>query len=248
VWHPDPDRLTLAALPAEDPDLEVEAHLADCALCRSHVESLHRTVGLARDGGDTADDGQGPPERIWQAITQELAGPTPIDGRADPGPAEPDPGRRPERRSERRVAVLVAAAVLALAVGGLGGYLAGRVDADPEPGPVVARLAPIGGLDPGGSGQVSMLSAGDERRMVITLAGVGELPEGDYLEVWLLDPSATRLIALGGLTRDGDGYRGTFTVPSDIPLPGFPTVDVSVERWDGDPGHSGESVLRGTLP
>lgn len=227
MWHPDPDRLTLAALPAEEPDPEVVAHLGECALCRGQVESLRRTVGLARDGGDAADDGQGPPERVWRAITEELAADT-----------------RPQRRRRGPVLLVAAAAVLALVVGAVVGYLAGRAGGDPGPGPVVARLAPVGPADANGSGQVSMLADG---RMVVTLTGVDEPLDGGYLEVWLLDPATSRLVALGGLTRDGDGYRGTFTVPGDLPLAGYPTVDVSVESWDGDPGHSGRSVLRGEI-
>jgi hypothetical protein len=241
VSHPDPDRLVLAALPAEDPDPEVDAHLAGCALCRSYVDSLRRTVELARDGGDTADDGQGPPERVWRAITAELGDPDRLDlGPPDPAPV--DTGLL--HRARRRTVALVAAVVVALALAGLGGYLAGRVTDGPGDGSVVARLAPIGPADPNGSGQVVMLPDG---RMTITLSGVTTPPGGDYLEAWLLDPATARLIALGGLTRDGDGYRGTFTVPSDLPLSGYPTVDVSVESWDGDPGHSGRSVLRGEI-
>jgi hypothetical protein len=42
-------------------------------------------------------------------------------------------------------------------------------------------------------------------------------------------------------------YRGSFTVPDGLPLTVFGTVDVSIEQWDGDPGHSQRSVLRGQL-
>ena len=49
--HPDPEDLTLAALPAEPPDPAVAAHLAECATCRARVDELTRTVALARDGG-----------------------------------------------------------------------------------------------------------------------------------------------------------------------------------------------------
>jgi hypothetical protein len=76
---------------------------------------------------------------------------------------------------------------------------------------------------------------------------VGDVPDGDYLEVWLLDPDGTRLVSLGGLTRADGSYQGTFTVPAGLPFGEFNTVDVSVERWDGDPGHSKQSVLRGSL-
>ncbi len=243
VWHPDPDQLALAALPAEEPDPGVLAHLAACPLCAGQVASLRRTVELARAGGDVVDDGAGPPERVWQAITDELA----IAER----PVEADaPVRLAGRRrgwSRWRVAVPVAAAVLGLAVGLGIGYTASSAAADDQDVAVVALLVPIGDLDPRGGGQVEMVRTGDEERMQVSLQGVDDLPDGYYLEAWLLAPDGTRLVSLGGLTPADGGYRGTFTVPSGLPFAEFSTVDVSVEQWDGDPGHSKQSVLRGSL-
>ena len=63
-----------------------------------------------------------------------------------------------------------------------------------------------------------------------------------YLELWLLDPTATRLVSLGPLRADG-----LYDVPSGVDPGEFPVVDVSVEPVDGDPTHSGQSVLRGQL-
>ena len=37
--HPDAERLTLAALPAEQADPEVAAHLRQCAQCRAEVDA-----------------------------------------------------------------------------------------------------------------------------------------------------------------------------------------------------------------
>jgi hypothetical protein len=248
VWHPDPDQLTLAALPAEPPDPRVTAHLGECRLCHGQVESLRRTVELAQEGAAAVDDDAGPPERVWRAITDELA----LGGRpADPGPpvAVLPPARG--TRWWRRTAVPVAAAVLGVLAGTAIGYaVSGAADPQPPPGAVVAQLGPVGPLDPGGTGQVLMVSDGPEERMQVVLSGVDDLAGGDYLQVWLLDPVDARLVALGGLTPvpgEAGTYRGTFTVPPGLPLARYGTVDVSVERWDGDPGHSQLSVLRGAL-
>jgi anti-sigma-K factor RskA len=143
--------------------------------------------------------------------------------------------------------VPVAAAVLGLAVGLGVGYTASSTPPTDPDATVVALLVPIDDLDPRGAGQVEMVRAGGEEQMQVSLEGVGELSDGDYLEVWLLDPDGTRLVSLGGLTPVDGGYRGTFTVPSGLPFAEFSTVDVSVEQWDGDPGHSKQSVLRGSL-
>jgi hypothetical protein len=42
--HPDPERLALAALPAEPHDPALAAHLRSCARCRAEVDDLRRTV------------------------------------------------------------------------------------------------------------------------------------------------------------------------------------------------------------
>jgi len=64
----------------------------------------------------------------------------------------------------------------------------------------------------------------------------------DYLELWLIDPEVTKLVSLGPLRPDG-----RYEVPPGIDPRDFPVVDVSVEPVDGDPTHSGDSVLRGLL-
>jgi Anti-sigma-K factor rskA len=237
VWHPDPDQLTLAALPAERSDPRVVAHLDECALCRGQVDSLRRTVVLARDGADAVDDDSGPPDAVWRAIADELALEEP-----------PAPPRVPARRRRRRVLVPVAAAVVGLLAGVAVGYAV--FSGASGTGSVVARLDPFGPTDPGGSGRVSMVHDRDGERMDVTLTGVDDLAGGDYLQVWLLDPASARLVAMGGLAPvagEAGAYRGSFTVPVGLPLAAFGTVDVSIEKWDGDPGHSQRSVLRGQL-
>jgi hypothetical protein len=112
---------------------------------------------------------------------------------------------------------------------------------------VLARLGPASALDPAGAGEVAVVQAGAEMRMTVTASGVDDLGGGDYLEVWLLEPATGRMVAIGALARDGARYLGTFTVPAGLPVDAFAVVDVSAERWDGDPTHSRRSILRGPL-
>ena len=71
------------------------------------------------------------------------------------------------------------------------------------------------------------------------------LPVTDgFYEVWLLNSSADKLISLGTLGADD---VGSFPVPGDLDVATFPVVDVSREPLDGDPSHSADSVVRGTL-
>ena len=70
--HPSPEKLALAALPAEPVEPEVAAHLHTCRTCRGKVASLRHTVDTARDSTtDPATDPE-PPPRVWHAITAEL--------------------------------------------------------------------------------------------------------------------------------------------------------------------------------
>ena len=43
------------------------------------------------------------------------------------------------------------------------------------------------------------------------------------------------------------GGEVSLEVPSGVDLTEYPVVDVSVEPLDGDPSHSGVSVVRGRL-
>ncbi len=44
-----------------------------------------------------------------------------------------------------------------------------------------------------------------------------------------------------------DGASGTFTVPDGLDLSRYDLVDVSAEPYDGNPAHSGDSIIRGKL-
>ncbi|HEX5366505.1 MAG TPA: anti-sigma factor [Acidimicrobiales bacterium] len=60
--------------------------------------------------------------------------------------------------------------------------------------------------------------------------------------MWLIDEDVRGMVSLGPSRPDG-----RYAVPSGVDAGRFPVVDVSLEPPDGDPTHSGTSVLRGTL-
>ena len=80
------------------------------------------------------------------------------------------------------------------------------------------------------------------RDLVVDVSRLGDRT-GSFYEVWLIDASVQRMVPLGILR----GSEGRFVIPAGVDLGEYPVVDVSVQR-PGSPGHSGESVLRGTLP
>ncbi len=291
--HPDAERLTLAALPAEQADPEVAAHLQQCAQCRAEVDALRRTVELARAEG-MGEPLPIPPTRVWQAILDEIAddpagagaargatGRSATDRRSPRRPMDPTARRHrpaptaagPTGRSEngsgngsgdgpvrtepvalrrggpwwrRRLVGVAAAAVVGLGLGvGIGTGVSGSGE-EPEPAPVV-QLGPVGFADPTATGTAAMVDHDGDRRMVVELRGVTNLAGGDYLEAWLMDSTGSRLLPLGALARHGEEFRGEFTIPAGLPTGEYDRVDVSAERFDGDPGHSTVSLLRGDL-
>jgi hypothetical protein len=165
-----------------------------------------------------------------------------------PSPADDRPVERPEPASaevvplRRRVAPWVAAAAACgVVLGAAGGAWWASRDTAAEPATIAqAPLDPLPGWAATGSARVEQDAAGD-RTLVVTLDGTGT-DEG-YHEVWLIDRDVTRLVSLGVLT----GTEGRFAVPPNLDLDQFPVVDVSDEPLDGDPAHSGESIIRGVL-
>jgi hypothetical protein len=147
--------------------------------------------------------------------------------------------------------VAAVAALVALAAGvgiGLGVDALGGGAGEGQPSSsIVAQLQPIGPLDPAGSGTLTATEQAGVRTMAVRLTGVPDTAGADYLEVWLMNGAGTEIVALGALTRDDTGYTGSFTVPSNLPMAQLDLVDVSAEHYDGNPGHSGVSILRGTL-
>ena len=64
-----------------------------------------------------------------------------------------------------------------------------------------------------------------------------------YREVWLIDANVEGMVSLGIL----DGSSGQFVIPDGVEVGDFPIVDVSWEPLDGDPTHSGDSIVRGQI-
>ena len=104
-----------------------------------------------------------------------------------------------------------------------------------------AQLLPLDAPAANGTAVVSSTSA--QRQITVRVSGLTEPPDTFY-EVWLLDRKAGRLVSLGIL---GPGETGTFVLPKTLDLEEYPVVDVSLQVLNGDPKHSGNSVVRGTL-
>jgi hypothetical protein len=138
---------------------------------------------------------------------------------------------------------VIAAAVVGVVAGiALGVIATGILGTRPGEQTVVASAT----LDafPGWSSSGSALLEEDDaglRSLVVDLDA--EVPPTEVREVWLLRSDASGLVSLGLL----EGSSGRFVVPDGIDLAEFTVVDVSAEPVDGDPAHSGDSIVRGEL-
>lgn len=261
--HVDLDVLALVALgePASDADL---AHIGACERCAEDLLSLTETVRVGRSVTGT-DALVAPGPQVWDRIAGELSlsgpGAGAGAGAGDAGDAGgatdvTTPTSDPARASEvadvsppiapviplRRPAApwLAAAAAAGVVIGGVGGVLwSGQDDA---PAAVVAEtgLDPLPGWE--ATGHAAIHEAPDGTRELV-LEVDADVADDAYQEVWLIDADVTRLVSLGVL----EGSSGRFTVPTGLDLGEFVVVDVSSEPYDGDPAHSGDSIVRGVI-
>ncbi|KUG60042.1 hypothetical protein AVL61_08770 [Kocuria rosea subsp. polaris] len=133
-----------------------------------------------------------------------------------------------------------AAAAAALFVGGISVWGAQRVGLEPDPTVLAtAELEPLAGYTARGSAEVDERPDGTRQLVVRT----DPADVDGFKEVWLLAPDAQRMVSLGVMAGD----EAVFVLPENLDVGEFPVVDVSNEPIDGDPTHSGDSIVRGVL-
>ncbi|GGM10548.1 anti-sigma factor [Nakamurella endophytica] len=186
-------------------------------------------TGRAGDALEAGPDRRGDRDRVVAPATapRRVAG-----GRPAAGP-----------RRVRQALLSLAAAVVVGVVGALIGYAVRGADGTGQPAPAAtAALAavPGGPGTPAETGVARMFRTSDG--MTVTVAATGLPPVNGSYVVWLLG-SDGRMVTLGALT-DGSG---SFAVPHGIDVSQYSTVDISDEPPDGNPAHSGISILRGRL-
>ncbi len=164
-------------------------------------------------------------------------------GDVPPLPVLPPLPATPAEPARRRISLspwlAAAAAVVALAVGVGIGVLVRDADRSAAPGASIA-LAPLGPADPNASGTATMVD--DDTGMRLRVSGLAPTGPGSFYEVWLLD-GPRRVMSLGSFRVAASG-DAQVTVPLPVDVADFRYLDVSVEKEDGNPGHSGDSVLR----
>ncbi|AQY03014.1 MULTISPECIES: anti-sigma factor [Microbacterium] len=265
--HLDDEKIALIAMGepvGSDADMQ---HLVECESCAAEVAEMSRVALVARSSV-VEGDLEAPPADVWSRIHGELgltevvaADPASIAGELEPPPEpEPEPELEPDsepaaadaghprqrarvrsrRRSSASVWILAASMALVVAIGA-GVWIARAL----TPSSAVIASAELAAFPdhPDAVGQAEVDDDGDGRRtLTVTLEG-DELADGDYREVWLIREDGQALISLGVL----DDASGTFRVPDGVDLDEYRLVDISFEPVDGDPAHSGDSIVRGEL-
>jgi hypothetical protein len=184
-------------------------------------------VGDPAAGAPAADVGAG----LGDAPTSEPARPAPRTASA-PGAVDLGAARRDRRRTGAR---LLAAAAAVLVV------VAGAVVLWPDDEGTVLAAASLDRLADSGSGTAELVEVDGTVRLRLDTEDIAAAEDG-FLEVWVIDTEVSQLVSLGPLRDDG-----LYDLPDGLDPESFPVVDVSREPLDGDPAHSGDSLLRGQL-
>ncbi|MCB0914311.1 MAG: anti-sigma factor [Actinobacteria bacterium] len=251
--HLDPDALDSAAL-GQPTTAENAHHLAGCSLCRAEVDDLSAVVSLAREA-EHDPPLTTPPDAVWGRIQAGLAGSPTIRQAPDDLPASPTGGSsasagvtdlgqvRRKAESRLRFLPLLAAAVAGIVVGAGVVALVGDRQQSPEV-LAAASLGPVAQGPADGQSGVAEIAVVDGVQMLsVTTANLAD-PDGFY-EVWLLNLNTGGMIAMG--TVPGGAHQTLLPVPPGVDLAEYRAVDISDEPFDGNPGHSSVSVLRGDL-
>ena len=114
------------------------------------------------------------------------------------------------------------------------------------PGPLRARHVTLGRFDDtaprGATAQASIFTATDGRTVQLRVSGLPQPRKGEFYELWVLG-NGTKMISLGIVRVDQTGAADV-RMPLPVSLRRFPVFDLSLEPGDGNPAHSGHSILR----
>jgi hypothetical protein len=185
------------------------------------------------------------PDQTIAALDGQAVPTNPPTLRAVPGTGSPTPRPAADRaRRWPRWAAPVAALLIGAALGA-GVLVVAQNRSDSVTVEATAPLTsvptgPLAGKD-GQLGQAELVATTQGQQVRVSAADLPAMP-GTFYEVWLFGNDG-KMISLGSL----DQGKGDFTVPSDISTQEYRTVDISDEPPDGNPTHSGISMVRGSF-
>lgn len=177
-----------------------------------------------------------PPPQVWNNVLAEL----------EVAIASEEASAR--RRSQRWFSsprLLSAAAAILLMVGIAVAVVASRTDDAPIERELATAVMTDDTLaiptDETGQARVVCDDDGCFVEVELTSLELGAEEDEADLELWVINSDVSDMHSLGFVT--GDQTR--VMLPEGVDVDGFPIVDISIEPRDGEPTHSGLSVLRG---
>jgi len=208
------------------------------------IENDPEIEALLRELDESDLEMAAPPADLWSRIESAVG---PIEESSPTGGAEPSNVISLDSR-RRTLPMILAAAAAVVVLGGLALSLLG----DDATSPLSrAELAyDPAAFDPLGADAVAEVSLIDEDGSFLLQIDESDLPTAEEadLEVWLIQPDAdgnvADLVSLGTIDPDDPA---SLQVPATHDPDVYFVVDISVEPHDGDPTHSGRSILRGPL-
>lgn len=200
------------------------------------------------EGGPDLFDRPEPPALDLAAITGQ---PQLHTERAD------RPAPRRERRWNLRPLVAVSGAMACIGAGLVGGALLfggsgpapstpTRVAATAAPTTPIGRQVSLNRFDDAApadaAAEVNVFTATDGRTVDLRVKNLPVPPKGQFYELWVLG-DAGKMISLGIVRVDASG-TAEVRMPLPVSLRRFPVFDLSLEPGDGNPAHSGQSIMR----
>jgi anti-sigma-K factor RskA len=203
-------------------------------LSDDELNALRASLGLIARSIEPADrERVAPPADLWASIDAALDQESP-----PPVPVVDLAARRRARRPWLGIAA--AAAALVLLAGGMALSRRGN-----DGGVRVSSAALTNeGLSPRGStssGTARVVQDGSSLKLDLQVSHP-PTTTGAYLEIWMIDTKVKGMVSLGPYHGNG-----RYPIPAGVDPAAFPVVDVSIEPADGQPTHSGISIVRGLL-
>lgn len=267
--HASDDVLAAIALGDDDIDAAVREHVRDCPACSLEVAELAHVHDLLREESGMPGAHPELPAQLWGKI---LAATDDTGSPADRGAGNPvgavaghtagtaagnvvdldtlrerstSAGRHQAPPTRRRAGWLIAAAAACV----LAGALLGRAlwSGNETSSQVVATTA-LTTLDASKQreGTAELVESRGTQELRVDATTMPSLLSGasGYIEVWLINADEKRMVSLGIMSSQ----QAVFPVPADAIAQGYRIVDLSREQFDDRPQHSGDSIMRGTLP
>ncbi|MEP6630717.1 MAG: anti-sigma factor [Lapillicoccus sp.] len=261
--HVTDETLAAMALGEHDVDPAARDHVGGCPVCSLEVAELTQVDALLHRERAPADASSAvearavrlePSAGLWTRILAEtqdapaapaapaVAASAPVVDLADRRAAASAAAASTSPPVRRRAGWIVAAAAACVLAGALVGHA--LWSGANEPSTQIVATTALTTLDATRQqeGTAELLDARGVRELRVDAA---TMPAGSgYVEVWLINADGKRMVSLGVMST----RREVFTVPSGAIEQGYTIVDLSREQFDDKPQHSGDSIMRGTLP